>query len=253
VSDGEVDALVAERSWKEFEKALGEQNPQVFIEVLKECGALEKVMPELNTLFGVPQVAKYHPEIDTGVHTLLCLEQASSLSQDKSVRFSVLVHDLGKALTEKKQWPKHHGHETLGLPALAKLCERLKVPNQYKELAKVVMEFHTHCHRAFDLKASTILKLFKKVDAYRKPERFENFVLCCKADALGRTGFELRNYPQANFLLSALKAANKVTPKQFVENGLKGKEIGEAVEEERLKVLKVLVAANKKSLKFYAS
>ncbi len=253
VTNGEVSALVAERSWKEFEKALGEKHPEVFIEVLRESGALKIILPELDALFGVPQVAKYHPEIDTGLHMLMSLQQACLLSEETTTRFASVVHDLGKALTNKEQWPKHHGHETTGLPALANLVERLKVPNEYSDLAKITMEFHTHCHRAFELNASSILKLLKRIDAYRKPQRFEQFLLCCKADAKARTGFEKRRYPQANHLAHALELAQKTKATDFVASGLKGKEIGEAMEKKRLKDMEAFVRATKKSLKFYTS
>jgi len=253
VSSGEVNALVAERCWKELERALQEANPDQFFQVLRDCGALKEILPELDALFGVPQVATYHPEVDTGLHALLCLQQACILSEAPEVRFASLVHDLGKALTDAKQWPKHHGHETLGLPALKSLSQRLKAPKEYYELAKIVMEFHTHCHRAFELKASTILRLFKQTDAYRRPERFQQFLLCCKADACGRTGFEQRHYPQANYLSAALEIANQVQTLHFVEQGMKGKEIGEALHRERLVKLEVFVKQNQTTQKLYAA
>lgn len=253
VKNGEVNALVAERIWKEFEKALAEKNPEVFIEVLRACGALKVIMPELDALFGVPQVEKHHPEIDTGVHALLSLKQACTLSENTQVRFACLVHDLGKALTRKNEWPKHHGHESLGLPALDSLAKKIKLPNEHHALAKITMEFHTHCHRAFELKASTILTLFKNTDAYRKPARFLHFLLCCKADATGRTGYENKNYAQANFLIHALSIVQEVKADIFIREGIKGKELGDAIEAERLHRIKKLVKENKQSLKFYTA
>ena len=234
VANGEIDALVAERCWKEFHKALNERHPEIFILVLRDCGALARIMPELDAVFGVPQVEKYHPEIDTGLHSLMSLKQACELSDDSSVRFASLMHDLGKALTEPEKWPSHHNHEKCGLPALAQLCERLKVPKEHYELARLAMEFHTHTHRAFELKPTTILKLLKRTDAYRKPERFLQFLLCCKADAQGRTGWEQTCYPQANYLAGAREIANAVKTNTFVQQGLKGKAIGDALESERM-------------------
>ena len=253
VDNGEVDSLVPERSWKEFEKALLEKNPEIFIQVLRECGALKKILPEINALFGVPQVSKYHPEIDTGLHTLKSLIQITKLSASSSTRFACTTHDLGKALTNKRDWPKHHGHEKLGLPALAQLCARLKVPKEHAELAKLAVEFHTHCHRAFELNPATILKLFKRADAYRKPHRFQEFLLCCKADAQGRTGFENARYPQANYLNHALSITRKVDAKSYAEQGLEGKEIGAAIEKARLDELESFVKASKRSLKFHTT
>ncbi len=248
VDAGEVDHLVAERVWKEFERALGERSPHIFIQVLRDCGALGVIMPELDALFGVPQPEQHHPEIDTGVHVLLVLEQAALLSPDCGVRFAALMHDLGKALTPKTEWPKHHGHEALGLSPLHALCERLKVPMAHRALAELVVKLHTHCHRARELKASTLLEnVLLATDAYRKPERFEHFLLACKADSRGRPGYEQGNYPQANYLLYALKITAEVSARAFVEKGLKGKAIGEAMNKERLARLKHLVTATQRS------
>jgi tRNA nucleotidyltransferase (CCA-adding enzyme) len=241
VESGEVDALIKERIWKEFERALSERSPQTFITVLRDCGALSVVMPEIDALFGVPQPALHHPEIDSGVHSLMALEQASALSENTQVRFASLVHDLGKALTPQQQWPKHHGHEDSGLGALERLCDRIAAPNDYRQLAELVMRYHTHSHRAFELKAQTLLKLFRACDAFRRPERFSDFLISCKADARGRKGKELENYPQANYLLLALNEVSNVSAKQFIEQGLKGAEIGSAIEKARLNVLKIMV------------
>lgn len=240
-ASGELDYLVAERVWNEMEKALGERNPHIFVSVLRECHALKTILPELDALFGVPQPEAHHPEIDTGVHCLMVLEQASLLSDSISVRFASLVHDLGKALTPKSEWPKHHGHEQSGLAPLDALCSRLKAPNESRELALLAMRYHTHCHRAYELRAGTILKLLKSCDAFRRPARFYDFLLCCKADARGRLGFENRNYSQANFLAHALELTMGVDAKAFVEKGLKGKQIGEAIDKERLSRIKKLV------------
>lgn len=230
---GEIDHLVSERVWKEFEKALGERSPQIFIQTLHECHALKIIMPELDILFGIPQPEAHHPEIDTGIHSLLSLEQACLLSNNRATRFASVMHDLGKALTDPALWPKHHGHESLGLNALDALCERLKVPSEFRDLARITMEFHTHSHRARELKAKTILSLLKRIDVFRKPQRFEQFLLCCEADAKGRTGLEETDYPQASYLREAWREIEGITAKQFVKAGLKGKAIGEAIDRER--------------------
>ena len=167
VTAGEVDHLVPERVWAELFKALNEKSPSAFFYTLKDCAALDKIFPEINCLFGVPQPEKHHPEIDTGVHVMLCLEQAAFLSSSPEVRFAALVHDLGKGVSPKSNWPHHHGHETQGLPILEKMCERLRVPNSFKALALQVMQYHTHCHRAFELRASTLTDMLAALGAYK--------------------------------------------------------------------------------------
>ncbi|WP_111640999.1 multifunctional CCA addition/repair protein [Marinimicrobium alkaliphilum] len=240
VAAGEVDHLVPERVWKETERALGEAQPQVYISALRECGALARLMPEVDALFGVPQRAEYHPEIDTGIHTLMVLEQAARLSDDTQVRFAALTHDLGKGVTPQSEWPRHIGHETRGLPLVRALCERLSVPKDYRELALLVSEFHLHCHRAAELKPATLLKVLKRTDALRRPGRFEQFLLACEADARGRTGFEDRSYPQAKLFRQALSQCQAVNVKDLVARGLSGKDLGDALERERLLALKTL-------------
>lgn len=234
VRNGEVDHLVAERTWKETERALLERSPEVFITSLRDCGALARIMPELDALFGVPQPPEHHPEIDTGKHCLLVLQQAASLSHSSTVRFAALMHDLGKGATPPSQWPRHIGHEKRGLALLATLCERLAVPKEHRELARLATEFHTHCHRARELKPSTVLKLLKATDAFRRPERFEEFLLCCEADARGRTGFENRPYPQASYLRSALDACQRIDNREIAAQGVTGKAFGRALDQERL-------------------
>ncbi|UTF59787.1 multifunctional CCA addition/repair protein [Gilvimarinus sp. DA14] len=237
VSSGEADHLVAERVWKEFQRALGERHPDVFITTLRQCGALAVVMPELDTLFGLPQPPKHHPEVDTGVHSLMVLQQACELSDDVSVRFAALMHDLGKGLTPKDEWPRHIGHETRGIAPIKQLCQRLAVPNDCRDLALLAAQFHTHCHRAFELKPATLLKLFKQTDAYRKPKRFHQFLLTCKADSRGRTGFTKHDYPQSQYLAEALNVAQQVDIQALVKQGYQGGELGEAIEAERLRLL----------------
>jgi len=240
VSQGELAHLPAERIWIEFDRALGERDPEVFIEVLRTCGALGKLLPELEALFGVPQTEKHHPEVDTGVHTMMCLQQAVNLSSATDVRFAVLVHDLGKGTTPKTEWPRHIAHEHRGLKLVDAACKRLKAPNQFRDLARKVCQYHTHCHRALELRGKTVLKLLTATDALRRPERFEAFLLACEADARGRLGFEERDYPQADYLRRALSIAQGVTAAQFAGDGLAGKAIGEAINAERVRLLEAL-------------
>jgi len=235
---GELEFLTPERVWVETERALGEKSPWVYFDVLKQCHALSVCFKELDALFGVPQPPQHHPEIDCGIHSLMCLEQAAKLSHDTAVRFAALVHDLGKALTPEEKLPQHIAHEVKGLKPIKQLCERLKVPNKHKELALKACEYHTNVHRAFELKATTIFKLFKHTDALRKPDRFKQLLLVCKADAKGRTGFEDRAYPQAEFLNIMLEAVQAVDTKSFAKQGLSGPAIGEAIEHARIQAIK---------------
>ena len=235
VASGEVDHLVPERVWAELLKALKEKTPTAFFYTLKDCHALAKIFPEINCLFGVPQPEKYHPEIDTGLHTMLCLEQATRLSDKPEVRFAALVHDLGKGITAKSNWPHHHGHETIGLPILHKLCARLRVPNTYKALATNVMQYHTHCHKAFELKASTITDLLGMLGAFKDNNRLFDFLLACEADAKGRTGLDQAPYPQAEMLKLANHAASSINTDSILNSDLKGDKIGSAIHQLRIK------------------
>lgn len=237
VANGEVDHLVAERIWRETERALGEPNPEIFIEVLRACTALARLFPEIDALFGVPQTATHHPEIDTGIHTLMSLQQAVKLSESSCVRFATLLHDLGKAKTPKDEWPRHVAHEDRSLPLVKQLCERISAPKDYKDLALMVAQWHTHCHRALELKPATLLKVLQSNDAFRRSERFEQFLLCCEADARGRTGFENREYPQANLFRQALTAAQTVDVASIQAAGLTGKDFGDEVNRQRLQNL----------------
>lgn len=233
-NSGELEYLTPERVWVETERALSEKSPWIFFEVLKACGALKHCFTELNDLFGIPQPEKHHPEVDTGLHSLLSLQQASVLSTDTEVRFAALIHDLGKAKTDKEKWPQHIAHEKLGLKPIQTLCERLKVPNKHKELSLKACEFHTHVHRAFELKPSTVFKLFKQADALRKPERFKQFLIVCKADAKGRTGLEDQPYPQTDYIWQLLQQANNIDTKAISASGISGPEIGQAIESARI-------------------
>lgn len=234
---GELQALTAERVWKEISRALMEPRPEVFIRVLRECGALAQLLPEVDALFGVPQPAPHHPEIDTGEHLLLVLIQTARLNLPLPARWANLLHDLGKGLTPSEHWPKHHGHETKGLKAVKAVNQRFKVPRECQELALLTCEYHTHCHRALELRPQTLLKLFKAFDIYRRPERFELFLGACEADARGRLGLEQQPYPQADYLRQAARLAREVSIQPLLAQGLQGAELGKALEHQRLDVL----------------
>ena len=210
VAAGEANALVPDRVWKETAEALAGPDPRAFFEALRACRALQVLYPEIDALFGVPQPEKWHPEVDTGLHTMMVLEQASNLSPDVAVRFAALVHDLGKATTEKREWPSHPGHELRGRKIITALGDRLPLPRACRELGEIVSEFHTHCHRASELRDKTMVNVLERTDAFRRPERFEHFLLACEADARGRTGFEDHDYPQAELMRQASAAAAAV-------------------------------------------
>ena len=230
----EVDALVAERVWQESEKALAEPAPGAFFRVLRECGALARIYPEIDALFGVPQPARWHPEIDTGVHTLMVLDQASILSGDSKMRFAALVHDLGKAKTPPSEWPGHRGHEERSVSLIETLAARLKVPGDYKDLAVIVALYHGIVHRAFELRPKTVVEFMERSDAFRRPERFARALLACEADSRGRAGWERNAYPQREYLLSAREAAASVKPAPEDLAGLSGAAIAQLISRRRL-------------------
>ncbi|WP_397379309.1 multifunctional CCA addition/repair protein [Pseudomonas sp.] len=234
---GELSALTPERSWKEISRALMEPRPDVFIQVLRDCGALHVLLPEVDALFGIPQPAAHHPEIDTGVHVLSVLHQCAEHQQPLTVRWACLLHDVGKGLTPEAEWPRHIAHEQKGLKLIRAINQRCKAPKDCQELALQVGEFHTHGHRALELKASTLLKLLQGFDVFRRPQRFEEFIAACEMDARGRLGLEQRAYPQADYLRAAMQAARAVAVQPLLERGLKGAELGEALQEERLQAL----------------
>jgi tRNA nucleotidyltransferase (CCA-adding enzyme) len=244
---GELATLSGERVWQEMQRSLSESHPEVFFQVLHDCGALAKIWPDLNALWGVPNPEKWHPEICSGIHTIMVLQQAVKLSNKTSVRFAALCHDLGKSLTLEENWPIHQGHEKSGLMLVEKICDQLKAPKDHKILALKVCEFHLHCHKAFELNASTVVKLFDSLDVWRKPEAFFDFLTACTADFRGRLHFEAKSYPQVNYLKSAFKAALTVTAKEFVEQGLKGVEIKEAINNKRIAVVQKIKATNLKA------
>jgi tRNA nucleotidyltransferase (CCA-adding enzyme) len=212
VERGEADALVAERVWQETEKALREPAASEFFRVLRECGALQTIYPEVDALFGVPQPPQWHPEIDTGVHTLMVLDQAARMSTDTRIRFAALVHDLGKGTTPPAQWPSHHGHEERSVALIDALCERLRLPGEYRDLSVIVARYHGNVHRAFELRPSTILEILERSDAFRRPERFSQALLACEADSRGRLGLENIEYPQRAYLQAARDAAALIKP-----------------------------------------
>lgn len=243
VQNGEADTLVADRVWKETEAALGEDDPQVFFEVLRSCDALRVVFPEIDALFGVPQPEKWHPEIDCGVHTMMVVKQAAKLSDAVDVRFAALVHDLGKATTREEYLPRHPGHEKRSVKLVRKLAGRLPVPNDCRDLGILAAEYHTHCHRALEIKASTILKVLNQTDAFRRPDRFERFLLSCEADSRGRTGLEDRPYPQADYFRGAHRVAADVDIEDLKSGELAGAEIGREIGKRRLDAISAFIAS----------
>lgn len=242
VSEGEVEHLVAERVWQEMVKALSEKHPTVFFDVLRKVGALKVLLPEIDILFGIPNPEKWHPEIDTGIHSMMVLEQAAKLSPLPLVRFAALCHDLGKGTTPAKYWPKHRGHEEAGVKVINKLCNRLKIPKEFRELACLGSRYHLHSHKARELRPQTLLKLMEAFDIYRRPERFGYFMDISEADSRGRTGYEDMHYPQREFLGKALSAVTSITVQSLDDPELSGKAIGEALRSARLDALTKLKA-----------
>ncbi|AMO47112.1 Multifunctional Cca protein [Enterobacter sp. FY-07] len=235
--EGELAHLTTERVWQETENALRTRNPQVYFQVLRDCGALAVLFPEVDALYGVPAPAKWHPEIDTGVHTLMTLTMAAMLSPDVDVRFATLCHDLGKGLTPKELWPRHHGHGPAGVKLVEGLCKRLRVPNDIRDLAKLVAEFHDLIHTFPILLPKTIVKLFDSIDAWRKPHRVEQIALTSEADVRGRTGFEASDYPQGRLLREAWEVARAVPTKAVIDAGFKGAEVREELTRRRIAAL----------------
>ena len=231
---GELAHLTPERVWKETEKALESTNPQVYFQVLRDCGALQILFPELDALFGVPAPAKWHPEIDTGVHTLMTLAMAAALSDRVDVRFATLFHDVGKALTPPEKWPSHHGHGPAGLPIVEQLCQRLRVPNAMRDLALLVTEFHDVVHTIERQSAESLVALFDRLDAWRKPQRVEQIALTSEADARGRAGLENMPYPQGDYLRQAFALAQAVPTKAVVDAGFKGADVREELTRRRI-------------------
>jgi tRNA nucleotidyltransferase (CCA-adding enzyme) len=238
-----VDALVAERVWQELSRGLLERAPARMIEVLRDIGALRRLLPEVDALFGVPQPAAHHPEIDTGVHTLMVLGRCAVTAQPLAVRWACLVHDLGKATTPADVLPRHIGHEQRGEKLIRKLDERLRVPVDCAELALLTAREHTHVHASESLGAAATLRLLERCDAFRRPERFLQMLAACECDATGRLGFEDRPYPQRARLAAALKTAQEVDARaastQAIARGLKGPAIAEAIRRARVEALAI--------------
>ena len=237
VADGEADALVPDRVWKETAAALKGPNPRMFFESLRACRALDVLFPEIDALFGVPQPAKWHPEIDTGLHTMMVLEQAEKLSKTVEVRFAALVHDLGKATTKQSDLPSHPGHEQRGVKLIKSMADRLPVPRACRDLALLVAEYHSHCHRVAELRDATVVKVLAKTDAFRRPERFEHFLAACEADARGRTRFENRDYPQSELFRNAFEAARAIDSEAIAKQH-EDKDIPDAIRRARVAAVK---------------
>ena len=242
VASGEVDHLVPERVWEELKRALSEERPSAFFLALRDCGALARLFPEIEALFGVPQPEQHHPEIDTGVHAMLVLDAAARLSGDARVRFAALMHDLGKGTTPKGEWPQHIGHEERGVELTRNFCARFRVPNEYRDLAVLAARYHAHCHRAPELRPGTVLEVLEALDAFRRPERLEQFVAACEADFRGRTGFEDRPYPQAELFRRALAAARAVDAAAVAPANAQGPEVGEKIRQARIAAIRRVTA-----------
>ncbi len=234
---GELETLVAERVWQELSRALDEPDPAAFFESLRACGVLARLFPEIDALFGVPQTARYHPEIDTGVHLMMALRKSAELGHDNQTRFAVLMHDLGKGTTPAELLPRHHGHEARGVELVRAFCHRWRVPREHEALALLTTEYHTQVHRAFELRPVTLLKLFTAADMFRKPLRFEKMLDACLADLRGRLQFENAPYPQAEFLADLAQQLRALDHAPLREAGLEGKALGDAIKRERLALI----------------
>jgi len=238
VAAGELATLAPERVWQELRRALLSPQPARFVRVLRDCGALNAVLPEVDRLFGVPQPPRYHPEIDTGEHVLLALAQAARHAAPETVRFAVLVHDLGKGTTPADILPAHHGHEDRGVELIEALCTRLRVPREHRDLACLVSRLHTRVHRALEMKPAAVVRLLEQADAWRRRSRFEEFLLACICDATGRLGWADRDYPQAASLRAALEITSAVDVPALAARGLTGPALGAAIHEARIATLK---------------
>ena len=241
---GELQHLTAERVWLETEKALNEKNPEIYFETLHKTGALKVLFPEIDALYGVPNPVKHHPEVDSFIHTMLVLKQSVNLTENNpilnksAVRFATICHDLGKALTPQNILSHHYGHEQAGIKPTRTLCKRLKVPSYFQELAELTCEFHTHIHKAFELRAETVITLFNRFDVWRKPQRFQEFLQVCLADTRGRTGFENKDYPQIDYINQLLQAANEVDVQQVIADGFEKQEIRNELTKRRILAVK---------------
>ncbi len=241
VNNGEVDALVAERVWQELARGLMEKNPSRFFETLRSCGALARIIPEVDALFGVPQPEKYHPEIDCGIHTMLVVDDAARHDYTLETRYAALTHDLGKATTPKDIWPRHTGHELRSVELVKQLSERLRASSECRDLALLAARYHGDIHRAGELRAETIIRLFQSADAWRRPERFAHLLQACASDARGRTGHENDAYPQADYLLNLLAVARAVDAGEIAMKCPDNDSIAAAVQQARINAIEALV------------
>ena len=238
---GELSHLVPERVWGEIESALSTGQPGVFIDVLRQCGALSVLLPEVDVLFGVPQPEKYHPEIDTGIHIIMAMNLAAKVGWSAGVVFALLLHDLGKGITAPGNWPSHVGHERAGVPLVERVCERFRVPGVYRDLAIRVCALHLRCHRLMETRPARVMALLEDADLLRRPEQLESFVQACEADYRGRKGCEEREYPQARRLAAALEASLSIKARQLDTSGLDGRAIGELLRRSRIEAISRIV------------
>lgn len=240
VEAGEVDALVPERVWTELVRSLAETQPSQFFEVLRSCGALAVLFPEIDRLFGVPQPRQHHPEIDSGIHVLQVLDHAATSTDDLRVRFAALVHDLGKGETPADEWPRHISHEEKSVELIRSLCRRMRAPNEYRDLAILAARYHTRCHRAAELRPGTLLETLESLDAFRRPERLEQFLITCEADSTSRPGFEDKGYPQADIFRNALQAARNVDTSVLINEGYEGERLAAELKRRRIAAIAAL-------------
>ena len=238
---GELQHLAPERMWREIERAMKTRRPSAFVSVLRECGALEVLLPEVNALFGVPQPEKYHPEIDTGVHLLMALDAAADLCNGAAnVVFAVLLHDLGKGLTPQRYWPSHRGHEAAGVPLVDAVCKRFRVPNSMHDLARKACAWHLDCHRILEARPATVLRLLERLDVFRQPQVLPGFVSACEADYLGRKGLQDRPYPQGEYLQRAYRAVADIRARDLDLEGVSGPEVGKRLSQARTEAISKL-------------
>lgn len=245
VKNGELHALVAERVWQEWSRSLAEQNPQIFITTLRSCGALQIILPEIDHLFGIPNPPASHPEIDTGIHTLMALQEVVKLSADNMIRFATLVHDAGKAATPIEKWPSHICHTTAGVTIINKLCKRLRIPTEYRTFAEMAARFHIKIHNVFNLQAKTKINILEQTDAFRRPHLFEKLLLVCTADAIGRKILQ-KNYEQLQYWRELLANCSKISAQAFIERGYKGDKIKNAMHEARVHCAKLMWKENER-------
>ena len=239
---GELEHLAAERIWREIETAMKTAKPSDFVSVLRKCGALEVLLPEVNALFGVPQPEKYHPEIDTGTHLLMALDTAADLCNGAAdIVFAVLLHDLGKGITPQQEWPSHIGHEAAGVPLVDAVCSRLKAPNTVHDLARKVCAGHLACHRILVARPATVLRLLERLDVFRQPEVLPNFVMACEADYRGRKGLEDRPYPHGEYLQQVYRAVANIRARDLDLEGISGPEVGERLRQARIEAITELL------------